>query len=137
MVKKSTRLLAILAIVVATAGMSWGYTVSEWGACSGGPQAPCCPCPGSPVFQAGCGAGSEIEFLRGPVAPSCEAPLIPGAIHAALSIPFRAIGLVATPLMAGQCPPSGCCDCDLGEAAYVTAAVPCTSVGACIAPRGY
>ena len=72
------------------------------------------------VFQPGAATPGEVEYLKGPVAPSCEAPLIPGALHAALSIPFRAIGLVATPLMAGQCPPSGPCDCDLGEAAYVT-----------------
>jgi hypothetical protein len=127
MVKKSTVLLGILAIVVVSAGMSWGYTVSQW---------PCCPAIPNVVFQPG-PATSEIEYLKGPVAPSCDAPLIPGAIHAALSIPFRAIGIVATPLMAGQCPTSGPCDCDLGEAAYVTAAVPCTSVGACVAPKGW
>jgi len=130
MVKKSTVILGILAIVVASAGMSWGYTVSQWPGCCGGAT--------NVVFQPGCGACSaEVEYLRGPVAPACDAPLVPGAIHAALSIPFRAMGLVATPLMAGQCPPAGCCDCDLGEAAYVTAAVPCTSVGACVAPKGY
>jgi len=128
MVKKSTVILGILAIVVVSAGMSWGYTVSQW------------PTVGSPipnvVFQPG-PSSCEIEYLRGPVAPSCEAPLIPGAIHAALSVPFRAMGLVATPLFAGQICPAGPCNCDLGEAAYVTAAVPCTSVGRCAMPCGY
>jgi hypothetical protein len=128
MVKRYTVILGILAMVLC-ASMSWGYTVSQWPGCCGAM---------SPVvFQPGPAASSEIECLKGPVAPSCEAPLVPGALHAALSIPFRALALVATPLMAGQCPPAGPCDCDLGEAAYVTAAVPCTSVGACVAPKGY
>lgn len=129
MVRKSTVLLGVLAITVVCAGVSWGYTVSQWSpACYG-------PIPGL-VYGPGGGSG-EIEYLKGPVAPACEAPLVPGAIHAALSVPFRAMGLVMAPLMAGQLPNAGPCDCDLGEAAYVTAAVPCTSVNACVPPRGW
>ncbi len=127
MVKKSTVLLGVLAIVVVSAGMSWGYTVSQW------------PVPGIPGTSYQPGPGTiEIEYLRGPVAPACEAPLIPGAIHAALSVPFRALGLVATPLFTGQLSPGpGACEVELGEAAYVTAAVPCTSVNAYVPPRGW
>jgi hypothetical protein len=127
MVRKSTVLLGVLAITVVCAGVSWGYTVSQW---------PCCPAIPNVVYGPGPGT-AEIEYLKGPVAPACEAPLVPGAIHAALSVPFRAMGLVAAPLMAGQLPLAGACDCDLGEPAYVTAAVPCTSVNACVAPKGW
>jgi hypothetical protein len=146
MVKRSTVLLGVLAIVLASVGMSWGYTVSLWGTidsprqqCGPAGFAPGCPIPPIPgVVWNTPGYSEGIETLKGPVAPSCEAPLIPGAIHAALSAPFKAIGLLAAPLMTGQgALASGACDCDLGEPAYVTAAVPCTSVGAIVAPKGW
>jgi len=128
MVKKSTVVLGILAIVVVSAGMSWGYTVSQW------------PVPGIPgtVYTPGPAGTGEVEYLKGPVAPVCEAPLVPGAIHAALSVPFKAIGLVATPLFTGQLSPGvSPCEVELGDPAYVTAAVPCTSVNAYVPPRGW
>ena len=115
MVKKSAVILGILAMLVVATGISWGYTVSKW------------PVPGIPnvVFPGGspCLPGPDCA-LRGPVAPACEPPLIPGLIHAGLSIPFRAIGLVATPLFTGQlCPEKECCNVPLGDPAYVTAEV--------------
>ena len=132
MVKKTAVILGILAIMAMGAGMSWGYTVSKW------------PVPGIPndVFCPGSACLStapEDVTLRGPVAPACEPPLIPGVLHAALSIPFRAVGLVATPLFTGQLKFGGesCCKVDLGEPAYVTAAVPCTPVNAYVPPRGW
>jgi hypothetical protein len=131
MVKKSV-ILGILAVLTIGVGMSWGYTVSSW------------PAPGIPntVFKGGesaCLTGSpEQTTLRGPVAPACEPPLIPGLIHAALSVPFRAVGLVASPLFTGAMPGESCCKTDcLGEAAYVTAAVPCTPVEAYCPPKGW
>jgi hypothetical protein len=64
--------------------------------------------------------------------------LVPGVLHAALSIPFRVVGLVAAPLFTGQLKlGDGCCKVDLGEPAYVTAAVPCTPVNAYVPPRGW
>jgi len=132
MVKKTAVILGILAVMAMGAGMSWGYTVSKW------------PVPGIPndVFCAGSACLStapEDVTLRGPVAPACEPPLVPGVIHAALSIPFRALGLVATPLFTGQFKSGNesCCKVDLGEPAYVTAAVPCTPVNAYVPPKGW
>lgn len=125
MVKKSAVVLGILAVIALGAGMSWGYTVSQW------------PVPGIPgaVY---CGAIAEMEYLKGPVAPSCEAPLIPGALHAVLSVPFKAIGIVATPVFMGEVrPESSPCNVELGEPAYVTAAVPCTSVNSYVPPKGW
>ncbi|MBI5249129.1 MAG: hypothetical protein HY912_06515 [Desulfomonile tiedjei] len=132
MVKKTAVILGILAIMAMGAGMSWGYTVSKW------------PVPGIPneVFCGGAaclvGPGADEYTLRGPVAPACEPPLVPGVIHAALSVPFRALGLVATPLFTGQLRAGdGCCKVELGEPAYVTAAVPCTPVNAYVPPKGW
>lgn len=129
MVKKSAVILGILAMMLALgAGMSWGYTVAKW------------PVPGIPneVFCGGssCQVNPEDYTLRGPVAPGCEAPLVPGVIHAALSIPFRALAIVTTPLFT-KCPGDQCCRVDLGEPAYVTAAVPCTPVNTYVPPRGW
>jgi len=122
MVKKTAVILGVLAMLTIGVGMSWGYTVSKW------------PAPGIPntVYCGGSAClsgGSPDEFtLRGPVAPACEPPLIPGLIHAALSVPFRAVALVATPLF-NPAPGDSCCKTNcIGEAAYVTAAVPCTPV---------
>ena len=76
MVKKSAVILGILAMLALGVGMSWGYTVAKW------------PVPGIPneVFCGGssCLVGPEDCTLRGPVAPACEPPLVPGVIHAAL-----------------------------------------------------
>jgi hypothetical protein len=129
MVKKSAVILGILAMMLALgAGMSWGYTVAKW------------PVPGIPnqVFCGGssCLVGPEDTTLRGPVAPGCEAPLVPGVIHAALSIPFRALAIVTTPVFT-KCPGDQCCKVDLGEPAYVTAAVPCTPVNIYVPPKGW
>jgi len=131
MVKKSAVILGILAIMVLSVGISWGYTVAKW------------PVPGIPntVYTGGaaCMPGCPDDYvLKGPVAPGCECALVPGAIHAALSIPFRALGLVATPLFTGQlCPAQGCCPVELGEPAYVTAAVPCTPVNIYVPPKSW
>ena len=129
MVKKTAVILGVLAMLAIGCGMSWGYTVSKW-------PVPGIPntvyCGGSPCLP---GCGSDYT-LRGPVAPSCEPPLVPGVLHAALSIPFRAAALVVTPLFTGACPPTKeCCNVPLGEPAYVTAAVPCTPVNAYIPPK--
>jgi hypothetical protein len=132
MVKKSAVILGILAIMVMSVGMSWGYTVSKW------------PVPGIPntVFCGGSacltGINPDEYTLRGPVAPACEPPLVPGVLHAAFSVPFRALSLVATPLFTGQLIAGDqCCKVELGEPAYVTAAVPCTPVNAYVPPRGW
>ena len=82
------------------------------------------------------GVGMGDTTLRGPVAPGCEAPLVPGVIHAALSIPFRALAIVTTPVFS-RCPGDQCCKVDLGEPAYVTAAVPCTPVNIYVPPKGW
>lgn len=129
MVKRIAVILGVLAIVTMAAGMSWGYTVSKW------------PAPGIPntVYCGGspCLPGPD-SVLRGPVAPSCEPPLIPGVLHAALSVPFRAMGLVVTPLFTKSLvADKSCCPIKLGDPAYVTAAVPCTSVNAYVPPRGW
>jgi len=130
MVKKLALILGLLAILTMSAAVCWGYTVSRW------------PVPGIPntVYCGGpaCMVGAGQLVLRGPVAPSCEPPLIPGVIHAGLSIPFRALGLVAAPIFAGRLlPGSGCCPVKLGAPAYVTAAVPCTPVNVYTPPRGW
>jgi hypothetical protein len=127
MVKKTAVILGVLAMLAIGCGMSWGYTVSKW-------PVPGIPntvyCGGSPCLQ---GPGCQ---LMGPVAPSCEPPLVPGVIHAGLSIPFRAVALVVTPLFCGSNGPGKeCCNVPLGAPAYVTAAVPCTPVNAYIPPR--
>jgi hypothetical protein len=128
MVKKSAVILGILAMLALGAGMSWGYTVAKW------------PVPGIPneVFCGGsaCLVGPEDCTLRGPVAPACEPPLVPGLIHAALSIPYRAIAIGFTPLFT-RCPGEQCCKVELGEPAYVTAAVPCTPVNIYVPPKGW
>jgi hypothetical protein len=130
MVKKSAVILGILAIMVLSVGISWGYTVAKW------------PVPGIPNTVYTGGAASlpcpEDVMLKGPVAPGCDCALVPGAIHAALSIPFRAVGLVLTPVFTGElCPSVGPCPVDLGEPAYVTAAVPCTPVNIYVPPKGW
>ena len=73
MVRKSVVALGILAVLTLGVGMSWGYTVSSW------------PVPGIPNTTFGGGSpclnvGPEDVTLRGPVAPACEPPLIPGII---------------------------------------------------------
>ena len=130
MVRKSVVALGILAVLTLGVGMSWGYTVSSW------------PVPGIPntTFGGGssCLVAPEDVTLRGPVAPACEPPLIPGIIHAALSVPFRALGLVAAPLVTGQLAPNASSyPLELDGPAYVTAAVPCTPVNIYTAPRGW
>jgi hypothetical protein len=130
MVRKSVVALGILAVLMLGAGMSQGYTVSKW------------PVPGIPntTFGGGspCLVAPEDVSLKGPVAPACEPPLIPGVIHAALSVPMRAVGLVLSPIFTGQLTPNEtCCPLELGDPAYVTAAVPCTPVNAYTAPKGW
>ncbi|MGA8833759.1 MAG: hypothetical protein ACLQT6_18020 [Desulfomonilaceae bacterium] len=132
MVRKFVVALGILAMLTLGVGMSWSYTVSSW------------PAPGIPntTFLPGgsclAGVNPEDVTLRGPVAPACEPPLIPGVLHAALSIPFRALGLVATPIFTGQLAPGrNCCPVELDGPAYVTAAVPCTPVHVYTGPRGW
>jgi hypothetical protein len=130
MVKKSAVILGILAMLALGVGMSWGYTVAKW------------PVPGIPntVYTGGSsclvGCGPDDTTLRGPVAPACEPPLIPGVIHAALSIPYRAFAIGITPLFT-KCPGDQCCKVELGEPAYVTAAVPCTPVNTYVPPKGW
>jgi hypothetical protein len=130
MVKKTAFVLGMVTMLAFSAAVCWGYTVSQW------------PAPGIPNTVYGASTPTtEILVLKGPVAPSCEAPLVPGVIHAGLSVPFRAVGLVAAPLFTGQLPwggtQNGGCDVELGEAAYVTAAVPCTPVNAYVPPKGW
>jgi hypothetical protein len=130
MVKKSAVILGILAIVVLSVGMSWGYTVAKWPV-PGIPNTVYC---GGPASLPGC---PDDYMLKGPVAPGCDCALVPGAIHAALSIPFRAIGVPASLLFAGQLCPEAPCKVDLGEPAYVMAAVPCTPVNIYVPPKGW
>jgi hypothetical protein len=129
MVKKTAVILGILAMLALGAGMSWGYTVSKW------------PVPGIPnaVFGPGapCLPGPDY-CLRGPVAPACRPPLIPGVIHAAISIPYRVLGVGLTPLFTlDRRPHQECCKIQLDGPAYVTAAVPCTPVNRYCPPRGW
>jgi hypothetical protein len=131
MVKKTAVILGILAMLALAAGMSWGYTVSKW------------PIGGIPniTFEPGAAAlvSPECFVLRGPVAPSCEPPLVPGVIHSALSAPMTAIAMAANPLFTGQMLPplAGACEVQLGDPAYVIAAVPCTAVNRYIPPCGF
>jgi hypothetical protein len=128
MVKRSTVILtiAMLALGVSTC---FGYTVSQW-------PVPGIPnvafCPGAPTL-----ACPEDTMLRGPVAPACEAPLIPGLLHAAMSVSMRIPGYVLGFPLAGQIPGGAPCGVELGEPAYVTAAVPCTPVNLYTPPKGY
>ena len=125
MVKKSAVILAIVATLALSAAVCSAYTVSKW---------PCPGLPNAPIFKGDspCLPGGTYQYLRGPVAPACTPPLIPGVIHAGLSVPFRAMSLIATPLFTGKLPPrDNCCDVKLGKPAYVTAAVPCTPVNQC------
>jgi len=130
MVKKSAVIFAIIATLALSAAVCSAYTVNQW------------PSKGLPNFtifkgDSPCLPGQET-WIQGPVAPACTPPLIPGAIHAGMSIPFRAFALVATPLFTGQLPPrEDCCEIELGKPAYVTAAVPCTPVNQCISPGGW
>ena len=127
MVKKIAVILGVLAMLVVAAGMSWGYTVCKW------------PPPGIPnVTYPGdrpCLIG-PARYLLGPVAPSCRPTLIPGLMHGAASIPFRAAALVLTPLFTQKRGRQrDCCgSCPLGPPAYVTAAVPCTPVNRYVPP---
>jgi|GEM_PF-448812 len=130
MVKKSAVILGILAILLVGAGMSQGYTVMKW------------PVPGIPNVTFGTGQAQMIcptdVCLKGPVAPACCPSLLPGLIHGALSVPFRAVGLVATPLFTGASPwgtTGGCGKLELDGPAYVTAAVPCTPVNCYARPQ--
>lgn len=136
MVKKTAVILGILAMMLALgAGMSWGYTVSKW------------PVPGIPnvAYEPGgaCwpgGAGGGDFTLRGPVAPACEPPLLPGLLHGALAAPMAPFGLLGTPLFTGgpvALGGGGCCNVELGDPAYVVAAVPCTAVSRYVPPCGY
>jgi hypothetical protein len=130
MVKRTAVILGVLAMLALGAGMSWGYTVCKW------------PAPGIPntVYDGGrpCLVGPNT-YLRGPVAPACRPPLIPGIIHGAASIPFRAAGMIVAPLFTlkrGRAGFRSCCGpCPLGPPAFVTAAVPCTPVNAYTPPR--
>lgn len=132
MVKKTAVILGILAMLALGAGMSWGYTVSKW------------PVPGIPnvAFEPGgaCLPGPGCDFtLRGPVAPACEPPLLPGLLHGALAAPLAPLALLGNPLFTGGPGPfgGGCCNVELGDPAYVIAAVPCTAVNRYIPPCGY
>ncbi len=128
MVKRSTVILtiAMLALGVSTC---WGYTVSQWPV-PGIPNAVFCPGPNTLACP-------EDTMLKGPVAPACEAPLIPGLIHAAGSIFWRVGSYPWALALAGQCPGGAPCGIELGEPAYVTAAVPCTPVNIYTPPRGW
>jgi len=136
MVKKTAVILGVLAVLALSAGMSWGYTVSKW------------PVPGIPnvAFEPGgaCwpgGAGGCDFTLRGPVAPSCcPPPLLPGLLHSSLAAPLAPLALLGTPILTGgpaAIGGGGCCDVELGDPAYVLAAVPCTAVNRYIPPCGY
>jgi hypothetical protein len=132
MVKKIALILGILAMLIASVAVCQGYTVSKWPP-PGIPNTVYCggsPCLGGP-------GGADRLVLKGPVAPACEPPLLPGIIHAGFSIPFRAVSVVAAPVFAGYNPTDECCACELGEPAYVTAAVPCTPVNAYVPPCGW
>lgn len=130
MVKKSAVILAVLSILTIGVGVSWGFTVTSW------------PAPGVPntVYPGGsaCLPGPGDMVIRGPVAPAVEAPLIPGLIHAALSVPFRAVAMVASPVFQGSNGPGeNCCGDCTGDPAYVLAAVPCVPVNIFTPPAGW
>jgi len=129
MVKKSAVILAIIATLALSAAICSAYTVNQW---------PCAGLPNYTIFKGDTPCLPGRTQLTGPVAPACTPPLIPGAIHAGLSVPFRAMALISTPLFTGKFPPKNyCCKVKLGKPAYVTAAVPCTPVNRCIAPGGW
>ncbi len=129
MVKKTAVILGILAMLVVSAGISWGYTVSQW------------PPKGIPNTMWGgspCLLPPAVTYLSGPVAPACEPPFLPGLLNACMSVPFRGCGLVLSPFVGGPfLPGEECCPVDLGPPAYVTAAVPCTPVNQYVPPRGW
>jgi len=128
MVKKTIVLLVALAVVVMGAAMSWGYTVTQW------------PAPGIPntVYFGGGQAVYPCDFmLKGPVAPGLEPALIPGAIHAGLSVPFRVVGMAGAALFTRTPFPTAQASCPLGDPAYVTAAVPATPVNTYTPPQGW
>jgi hypothetical protein len=128
MVKKTAIILGMLAAMTMATGLAWGYTVSKY------------PAPGKSgvIFDGGtpCLQNPTQLVLRGPVAPSCRPPLVPGLIHGVMGAPFQLLGAVATPLFtARRGRGEECCNVDLGRPAFVTAAVPCTAVNAFGPPR--
>lgn len=128
MVKKTAIILGMLAAMTMATGLAWGYTVSKW------------PAPGLPgvTYDGGtpCLQTPTQLVLSGPVAPSCRPPLVPGLIHGIASVPFQALGAIATPLFTGRRERAReCCNVDLARPAFVTAAVPCTAVNAFGPPR--
>lgn len=129
MVKKSAVILGILATVIIGAGLSWGYTVSQW------------PVPGIPNTTFGgssCLVSPQDFVLRGPVAPSCAPSLIPGLINVGMGAGARIVALPFNALfgLRGERMKS-CCDIQLDGPAYVTAAVPCTAVHRFVPPCGF
>jgi hypothetical protein len=128
MVKKTVVILGVLAIL-ASVGMSWGYTVAEW------------PVKGIPNTYFMHGRSNMVNpcdyTLRGPVAAASEPALIPGCIHAAISVPFRLLAAVPGACFSGAVWPEKGCGPQLDGPAYVVAAVPCTPVMEYIAPRGW
>jgi hypothetical protein len=129
MVKKSVVILGILATRVISAGMSWGYTVSQW------------PVPGIPNTTWGgtsCLVSPQDYTLRGPVAPSCTPSLFAGVLHAGIGAPFRLMAAGLNPLFGiRRDGPKGCCEVQLDGPAFVTAAVPCTAVQRFVPPCGF
>ncbi|MGC8605551.1 MAG: hypothetical protein ACP5VS_17940, partial [Desulfomonilaceae bacterium] len=70
--------------------------------------------------------------------PACEPPLIPGLLHAALTVLNRPIALALTPMFTGSLSMgNNCCPVELDGPAYVTAAVPCTPVNIYTGPKGW
>lgn len=131
MVKKSAVILGILATVLIGAGLSWGYTVSQW------------PVPGIPNTTWGGGSSCLVSpqqfVLRGPVAPACTPSLFTGLIHAGMAAPNIAMAAALNPLfgLKGMLREKGCCNVQLDGPAYVTAAVPCTAVHRFVPPCGF
>ncbi len=130
MVKKSAVILGVLAVLVAGAGISWGYTVSQW------------PVPGIPNTTWGGGTSCLVSpqdyVLRGPVAPTCTPSLFAGLIHVGVGLPARIMAAPLNPLFGiGRDSAKSCCDIQLDGPAYVTAAVPCTAVGRFVKPCGF
>jgi hypothetical protein len=130
MVKKSAVILGILATVLIGAGLSWGYTVSQW------------PVPGIPNTTWGGGSSCLVSpqqfVLRGPVAPTCTPSLFAGLIHVGVGLPARIMAAPLNPLFGlTREDRKGCCDVQLDGPAYVTAAVPCTAVHRFVPPCGF